>query len=147
MNKFSERLFAAIVFIVLCETGYVNGLSCYECTSSDGNQCLDKLNKKIVKPIDCNFSIFTQGNTRNEEFICISTKEQNSTESIHTRRCGLKSEESICETIKNESKGSNLKSCVTCQKDLCNASVTIYINLFLLVFAIVSCTNLIKIVL
>ncbi|KAJ8921127.1 hypothetical protein NQ315_013597, partial [Exocentrus adspersus] len=116
----------------------VYGLNCYECTPSDGDLCADNnANKTAVEVMDCNQSIFTQGNTRNEDFICISMKEQNHTHTRYARRCGLKSEENIC-NAKELDQGYNLTKCRTCRTDLCNASENIHTNLFLTVYVIVN---------
>ncbi|KAJ8940909.1 hypothetical protein NQ318_017500, partial [Aromia moschata] len=100
----------------------VNGLTCFECTLSDGNLCSNSLNTSVAMS-DCRKSVFTQGNINNEDFICIAVTQQNSTKSIITRRCGLKSESNICQQLREEDDGYKLNSCHVCQEDFCNSSV------------------------
>uniref|UniRef100_A0A6P7FFS7 Uncharacterized protein LOC114329688 n=1 Tax=Diabrotica virgifera virgifera TaxID=50390 RepID=A0A6P7FFS7_DIAVI len=132
VKRCSMRLCLVFMFFDI-----VNGLKCFECTLSEYG-CDNPTLYNNISSIDCSKSVFTirpdqaRSGFRTAEdkqnYQCLTTIEKNATHRLFTRRCALKSEGIICDISSRNDNDFVFEKCSLCERDFCNSSNVLKIN-------------------
>lgn len=113
----AKLIFAlCLFFLALVNTGYA--LKCYACDSKTKAECNDPFNKDAKIPLnEC--PTVTAGN----EATCLKLTTEDGSETKVKRYClSYPKSSNACDYVKSQVKNGQVKDCVSCSEDGCNAA-------------------------